>query len=36
MPELENNVGQAAEMLKWVVGKYELYFWTDLVNLTFL
>jgi len=26
MPELENNVGQTPEMLKWVVGKYEIYF----------
>ena len=34
MPELENNVGQAAEMLKWVVGKYELYF--SMVCLIFL
>ena len=36
MPELENNVGQAAEMLKWVVGNYEFYFWMDLVCLIFL
>jgi len=36
MPELANNVGQAAEMLRWVVGKYELHFSTDFVCLIFL
>ena len=36
MPELENNVGQASEMLKWIVGKCALYFSMDLVCLIFL
>jgi CCR4-NOT transcriptional complex subunit CAF120 len=36
MPELANSVGEAAEMLSWIVGKYELYFSMDLFCLIFL